>query len=68
MIAARIGRAASTVPCEVNSNGGRDVYRAHAGEVSARQRACRPKQRRLASDRRLRRVVEAKLAEWWSPE
>jgi IS30 family transposase len=68
VIAGRIGRAASTVSREVNANGGRDAYRAHAGEVSARLRACRPKQRRLATDQRLRGVVEAKLAEWWSPE
>lgn len=39
-----------------------------AGETSARQRARRPKPRRLARDHRLREVVEAKLAEFWSPE
>jgi IS30 family transposase len=67
-IAVRLGRAPSTVSREVNANGGRDAYRAHAGEVSARQRALRPKGRRLAVDHRLREVVEAKLAQWWSPE
>lgn len=67
-IAGRLGRAPSTVSREVDANGGRDDYRAHASEAVARQRACRPKQRRLVSDERLRALVEAKLGEWWSPE
>ena len=65
-IAGRIGGAPSMVSREVNANGGRDAYRAQAGEVSARQRACRPKLRRRVSDYRLRQMVEAKLALWWS--
>lgn len=66
-IAARLNRAPSTVSREVNANGGRDAYRAVIGEASVRHRAQRPKQRRLAHDDRLRSVVDAGLAEFWSP-
>jgi len=66
-IATRLDRAPSTVSREVKANGGRDAYRAVAGEASVRHRAKRPKQRRLKCDDRLRSVVDAGLAEFWSP-
>ena len=67
-IAARLKRAPSTVSREVGVNGGRHHYRAVLAERAARRRARRPKPAKLACDRRLRRVVEARLAEWWSPQ
>lgn len=66
-IAKRIGRAPSTVSRDVKSNGGRDGYRAVDAEASVRQRARRPRKRRLECDRKLREVVEAGLDEFWSP-
>jgi transposase, IS30 family len=68
VIAARIGRAPSTVSREVGVNGGRRRYRALRADRAARQRARRPKPAKLARLPRLRRVVEALLLEWWSPE
>lgn len=67
-IATGIGRAPSTVCREVNNNGGRRRYRAAAADRAALRRALRPKPAKLAQCRRLRRVVEAKLEELWSPE
>jgi transposase, IS30 family len=67
-IAADLGRAPSTVSREVNANGGRRAYRALAANRAAHRRAKRPKVCKLASCRRLRVKVEAKLAECWSPE
>lgn len=66
-IACRISRAPSTVSREVNANGGKDEYRAVDAEASARERVKRPKKRRLKNDAKLRKVVEAGLAELWSP-
>jgi len=66
-IARRIGRAPSTVSREVKLNGGRSDYRAVDAEATVRERAQRPKKRRLESDARLRKVVEAGLDEFWSP-
>ena len=66
-IARRIKRSPSTVAREVNANGGRNAYRAAIGEAAVRRRAKRPKKRRLECDRRLRRAVDAGLAEFWSP-
>jgi len=67
-IAARLGRAPSTVTREVEAGGGRDAYRACDAENAARRRARRPKVAKLAACLRLRRVVEAKLALKWSPQ
>jgi IS30 family transposase len=67
-IAAGLDRAASTVCREVNANGGRRGYRALAAEKAAWRRARRPKVAKLARCRRLRGMVEAKLAQRWSPE
>jgi IS30 family transposase len=67
-IAARLGRAPSTVSRELASNGGRARYRAQAAHAAAFRRAQRPKPAKLALEPRLRAVVEAKLALRWSPE
>ncbi len=66
-IAARLGRAASTVCREVAANGGRDRYRATSAHRTSRHRARRPKPTKLASNHQLREVVEEKLELWWSP-
>jgi IS30 family transposase len=69
VIAARLGRAASTVSREVrrNSRGARH-YRAVAAEGHAQARAARPKTAKLAGNARLRGWVADRLAERWSPE
>jgi IS30 family transposase len=67
-LAARLGRAPSTVSRELASNGGRGCYRAQAADAAAFRRAQRPKPAKLAVEPRLRAVVEAKLALRWSPE
>jgi transposase, IS30 family len=67
-IAARLGRAPSTVSRELARNGGRHRYRAQAGDAAAFRRAQRPKAAKLVSQPRLRAVVEAKLALRWSPQ
>lgn len=67
-IAARLGRAPSTIARELRRNGGRGVYRAHAAQRRARREALRPKPAKLEQCFRLREVVEAKLALKWSPE
>ena len=67
-IAARLGRATSTVSREVNRNGGRKDYRATLAEERAWQRARRPKRCLLAMNDLLRDVVANKLKEDWSPE
>ena len=66
-IAARLGRAPSTVSREVAVNGGRRRYRATTAHRTSRHRARRPKPAKLASNHRLREIVEAKLELWWSP-
>jgi IS30 family transposase len=66
-IAARLGRAPSTVSRELARNGGRHRYRAQAAEAAA-FRAQRPKPAKLVLQPRLRAVVEAKLALRWSPQ
>ena len=66
-IAAKLGRAPSTVSREVNRNGGRADYRASDADASAWERAHRPKRCRLATHPALRWVVAQKLALEWSP-
>ena len=66
-IAGRLGRAPSTVSREVAANGGRSSYRAAVAHRASRRRAHRPKPAKLTMNPRLRAVVEAKLALWWSP-
>jgi len=67
-VAAGLGRAPSTVSREVAANGGRHRYRACDAEASARRRARRPRPAKLARCPKLRRVVEARLKERWSPQ
>jgi IS30 family transposase len=67
-IAARLGRAPSTVSRELARNGGRHRYRAQAADAAAFGRAQRPKAAKLVLEPRLREVVEAKLALRRSPE
>jgi IS30 family transposase len=57
-IAARLGRAASTVSREVASNGGRCKYRAAGAHRASRHRARRPKPAKLAVNHQLRTVVD----------
>jgi DNA-binding CsgD family transcriptional regulator len=67
-IAARLGRAPSTVSRELDRNGGRGRYRAQVADAAAFRRAQRPKPAKLVTEPRLREVVEAKLAVRWSPQ
>jgi DNA-binding CsgD family transcriptional regulator len=67
-IAARLGRAPSTVSRELARNSGRYRYRAQAADAAAFRRAQRPKAAKLVLEPRLRAVVEAKLALRWSPQ
>jgi IS30 family transposase len=67
-IAARLGRAVSTISREVGWNGPRDGYRAWRAERTAARRARRPKPAKLMSHPRLRREVERRLLERWSPQ
>ena len=67
-VAARLGRAPSTVSREVRRNGTRRGYRAVAAQAQAEARAARPKTARLAGNARLRGWVQARLEERWSPE
>ena len=67
-IAARLGRAPSTVSRELQRNGGRDGYRATQADSAAWDRALRPKRCKLADNRALASVVADKLRLLWSPE
>jgi transposase, IS30 family len=68
VIAQGLGRSPSTVCREVNANGGRTKYRALQADRGAQRRALRPKRAKLARCRWLRRVVERKLEDLWSPQ
>ena len=68
MVAARLGRAPSTITRELARNGGRLSYRAHHADRAALRRAKRPKPSKLPTNHQLRMVVEEKLEEWWSPQ
>ena len=65
-IAARLGKAISTVSREVAANGGRAQYRAWRAHQRVQQQARRPKTPKLAH-RPLAEWVSSWLAEWWSP-
>ena len=67
-IALLLGRSPSTVSREVRRNGGYDHYRAALADKRAWDRACRPKQCKLARSSWLRRQVSKKLRLYWSPE
>src|SRR5215469_16021173 len=65
-IAARLGKAASTVSREVAANGGRAGYRAWRAHQRAREQARRPKTPKLACPQ-LAAQVATWLEQWWSP-
>jgi len=65
-IAARLGKAVSTVSREVAANGGRDQYRAWRAHARAREQARRPKTPKLACPQ-LAAQVATWLDQWWSP-
>ena len=65
-IAARLGKAVSTVSREVAANGGREEYRAWRAHQRAREQARRPKTPKLACPE-LAAQVTGWLQEWWSP-
>ena len=68
-IAARLGRAASTISREVARNSrGRGAYRALAAQGQAQHRAARPKTAKLAGNEELHGLVQARLKQKWSPE
>ena len=67
-IAARIGRAVSTVSREVAHNGGPAAYRPAAAQERACRLARRPKELRLAARPALAAQVTEWLEELWSPE
>ena len=67
-LARRLGRAPSTISREIHRHGGRTAYRAAAADTAAWSRARRPQRGRLATARRLRRVVTAWLEADWSPQ
>ena len=67
-IAARLGRAPSTVSREVGANGGRSGYQGWRAHRRAADLARRPKTPKLVACPRLRAVVEEWLGEQlWSP-
>jgi IS30 family transposase len=65
-IAARLGRAVSTVSREVAAGGGRGQYRAWRAHQRAGARARRPKACKLACPQ-LAAQVTGWLQQWWSP-
>jgi len=67
-IAAVLERAPSTVSREIARHAGRRKYRANAADEAAWNHAHRPKLCRLATNRRLQRIVAKKLRVEWSPE
>lgn len=67
-IAARLGRAPSTISREVALNGSRDDYRAWSADRAALERGRRPKPAKLLLNERLRCEVDRGLCELWSPQ
>ncbi len=68
-IAARLGRAPSTIKREIDRNTtDRRGYRAGPAETRAAERARRPKPTKLAADPVLHTLVQDLLRCWWSPE
>jgi transposase, IS30 family len=66
-IAARIGRAPSTVSREVKANGGRERYVATCAEDRAALLSSRPKPAKVERDPRLCEAVERMLQKYLSP-
>lgn len=67
-IAARIGKATSTVTREIERNGGWQAYRAVQADQATWQRARRPKACKLQQHPRLCRHVAQGLKQRWSPQ
>lgn len=67
-IAARLGRAPSTISRELKRNGGAQCYRATEADGAAWTRACRPKVCKLVNNRVLAGIVSRKLRMLWSPD
>jgi IS30 family transposase len=67
-IAAKLGRAPSTISREIHRHGGAHRYRASEADTRAWDRARRPKRCRLATQPSLQRLVARKLILDWSPE
>jgi transposase, IS30 family len=67
-IAARLGRAPSTISREVRRNARRGDYQLAWAESAAAHRARRPKPCKLVVNGRLRAEVEKKLSLRWSPQ
>lgn len=67
-IAARLGRAPSTISRKLKRNGGQECYRANQAGSDAWNRALRLKLCKLKENRILARIVAGKLRMLWSPE
>lgn len=67
-MAAKLGRAPSTISREIHRHGGAHRYRASDADTRAWDRARRPKRCRLATQPSLQRLVARKLILDWSPE
>ena len=67
VIAARLGKAVSTVSREVAANGGRSQYRAWRAHQRARAQARRPKIPKLSCSRLATQITQW-LDDWWSPQ
>lgn len=69
VIGRQLGRAPSTISREIRRNAGVDGrYRPHFAERVARERARRPRERRVVADRVLGESVRELLGRRWSPE
>ena len=67
-IAVSLGRAPSTISREITRNGEWESYRASEADQAAWDRARRPKTCKLVQNRKLARIVAAKLQRAWAPE
>jgi IS30 family transposase len=67
-VAARLGRAPSTVSREIKRNGGQSDHRATEAEGAAWDRALCPKCCKRVENLALARIVTDKLRLLWSPE
>jgi transposase, IS30 family len=67
-IAAKLGRAPSTISREISRNGGQTSYRASQADQAAWDRAHRPKTCKLVANPALAHIVAGKLQRLWSPE
>jgi IS30 family transposase len=67
-VAARLGRAPSTIARELARHGGRSRYRACEADRRAWERGRRPQRCKLARQPALRDLVATKLEQEWSPE